>query len=107
MKDKYAQINELYIVNKFDDCPNIHRPMGVVHAEGKPTLVEFLIYKAYPNCKQKLLIEMLNDWVNVSAEPIALKYVVSILKQILTAVNVLHKNGIVHRNINPESIYVN
>ena len=92
---KYLQ-NEIIILNKIKH-PNIVKLYDVKFTEDN-------IYLVMEYCNGGTLAEALNNYKLVNRKPFSEKIVQFLMNQILSAVECLHRNGVIHRDLKLENI---
>ena len=92
---KYIQ-NEIIILSRINH-PNIVKLYDVKLKQDK-------LYLIMEYCNGGSLAEALNYYKTVNGKPFSEKIVQFLMKQILSAVECLHKNGISHRDLKLENI---
>ena len=93
--NKYLQ-NEIIILKQVKH-PNIVKLYDV---KIKPDY----IYLVMEYCNGGTLLEALNNYKRINGTPFSEKIVQFLMKQILSAVNYLHKNGIIHHDLKLDNI---
>ena len=93
--NKYLQ-NEIIILKQVKH-PNI---VKLYEVKIKPDY----IYLVMEYCNGGSLLEALNNYKRINGTPFSEKIVQFLMKQILSAVDYLHKNGIIHRDLKLDNI---